>query len=223
MCLGLACYVDLFPLYLLPALALMGNGRKTILSCLITLAVLISASLFLFGSSWVRACYFVVATMDGELRPNTGLVWYLFTEMFDHFLPFFRFFIHVHLLLYPVPLFVKLQHRPLFLCWMLYALLAVFHPFTTLSSTAVLLLLLPLFLDLFPGIQFKFIIVNALIYISCLAPILWNMWIYQGGGNANFYFALTIAHAITQAVIITSSLSTEITHHYRRKHNLPIE
>eukprot|EP00007_Cunea_sp_BSH-02190019_P005969 CAMPEP_0174245588 /NCGR_PEP_ID=MMETSP0417-20130205/39797_1 /TAXON_ID=242541 /ORGANISM="Mayorella sp, Strain BSH-02190019" /LENGTH=313 /DNA_ID=CAMNT_0015325389 /DNA_START=32 /DNA_END=970 /DNA_ORIENTATION=+ len=75
MCLGLACYVDLFPLYLLPALALMGNGRKTILSCLITLAVLISASLFLFGSSWVRACYFVVATMDGELRPNTGLVW----------------------------------------------------------------------------------------------------------------------------------------------------
>jgi GPI transamidase subunit PIG-U len=27
-CLGVACYIDLFPLYLLPAFAVMGNGRK---------------------------------------------------------------------------------------------------------------------------------------------------------------------------------------------------
>jgi GPI-anchor transamidase subunit U len=194
-----------------------------VLACVLTVASLVGVSVYLFGGTWLRACYFVVATMDGELRPNTGMVWYLFTEMFDHFLPFFRFFIHLHLFMYPVPLLLKLRHRPLFLCWMLFALLCVFHPFTTVSSTALLLLLLPLFGDLIPGIQFKFIIANALVYISCLAPILWNMWIYQGGGNANFYYALTLAHGLTLAVVIINTLTTEVTSHYRRKYNLPMQ
>jgi len=62
-----------------------------------------------------------------DLTPNTGLWWYFFTEMFDHFRPFFlmvfsvcfplvpgsrhKFTIsQVHLLIYVVPICIKFQY-----------------------------------------------------------------------------------------------------------------
>jgi len=62
-----------------------------------------------------------------DLTPNTGLWWYFFTEMFDHFRPFFLVvfsvsicarkpfvlthscFLKIHLLIYVVPMCIKFQ------------------------------------------------------------------------------------------------------------------
>ncbi|EEB95213.1 hypothetical protein MPER_05854, partial [Moniliophthora perniciosa FA553] len=40
------------------------------------------------GTTWIPQTWGASLTLP-DLTPNTGLWWYFFTEMFDHFRPFF--------------------------------------------------------------------------------------------------------------------------------------
>lgn len=44
-----------------------------------------------------------------DLTPNPGLWWYFFTEMFDHFRPFFLVVFSMHLLIYVLPVCIKFR------------------------------------------------------------------------------------------------------------------
>lgn len=48
----------------------------------------------------------------------------------------------------------------------------------------------------------SFIAVNMFIYCSILAVFFWYWWIYQGSGNANFYYALTLVFAAAQIILV---------------------
>lgn len=97
------------------------------------LAVFLVALFLLLGSSWkvsgtgsfFRSTYWslYVATATGSclvdgpshrltfesLRPNVGLYWYLCTEMFDFFRPFFTSFLQLHVFFYPLPVFIRFR------------------------------------------------------------------------------------------------------------------
>lgn len=42
-----------------------------------------------------------------------------------------------------------------------------------------------------------------LICSSFLAPVFWQLWIYAGSANANFFFAITLAYSTAQVFIIS--------------------
>lgn len=46
------------------------------------------------------------------------------------------------------------------------------------------------------------IFVAGILTITCIAPILWHFWVYQGSGNPNFFYALTLVYAAMQILLI---------------------
>lgn len=44
-----------------------------------------------------------------DLTPNVGLVWYFFTQVFEHFRAFYLMVFQVNLLVYVVPLILSLR------------------------------------------------------------------------------------------------------------------
>uniref|UniRef100_A0A915Q5L7 Uncharacterized protein n=1 Tax=Setaria digitata TaxID=48799 RepID=A0A915Q5L7_9BILA len=47
---------------------------------------------------------------------------------------------------------------------------------------------------------------GALSATIVLAPIMWQMWIVTGSGNANFYFAATLTYSVAQIFLLTDLL-----------------
>lgn len=66
------------------------------------------SSFIVGGWGWMRQTWGASLTLP-DLTPNPGLWWYFFTEMFDHFRPFFLMVFSVHLCLYVAPICIKFQ------------------------------------------------------------------------------------------------------------------
>lgn len=43
-----------------------------------------------------------------DLTPNVGIFWYFFMEVFDRFIPYFLFVMHIHPCIYVVPIFLRM-------------------------------------------------------------------------------------------------------------------
>ncbi|KAI0688905.1 GPI transamidase subunit PIG-U [Earliella scabrosa] len=127
-----------------------------------------------------------------DLTPNPGLWWYFFTEMFDHFRPFFLMVFSVHLLIYVVPICIKFQHDILYAAFILIGVLALFKPYPTLSDPGLFLSMFSLFPEVYPYLRHP--IVTGLIHLhaSLLLPLFNSLWLRQGTGNANFFYASTL-------------------------------
>ncbi|KYQ96817.1 GPI transamidase subunit PIG-U family protein [Tieghemostelium lacteum] len=142
-----------------------------------------------------------------DLTPNIGLFWYYFIEVFDHFRNFFLFIFQYHIFIYTIPLGFRLKGHPLFYLWVLCAIIATFKSYPALGDTALHISLLPLLYEPLKGVRYSFIVVVVGIYVTVLAPILWQMWIYQGTGNANFYYTINLVFTLSQVLLIVDSLS----------------
>lgn len=51
--------------------------------------------------------------------------------------------------------------------------------------------------------QQVFISAVTIIVTTALAPILWDLWIYWGSANANFYFGTSLAFITAQIFLLT--------------------
>lgn len=80
-----------------------------------------------------------------DLQPNIGLFWYFFTEMFDHFRYMFLITFQMNaIILYLIPLSLKLRKEPLLLSIVLIALAAIFRSYPSLGDVSFYLALLPI-------------------------------------------------------------------------------
>jgi len=130
------------------------NKRTSIITMLITfvsiLAALFATSYYIMGSwSFLRNTIGFILTVP-DLRPNIGLYWYFFTEMFEHFWWLFiaSFQINVSLL-YIVPLALRLRHDPMLLAFSYLALAAIFKSYPCIGDVGFYISLLPLWKHLF--------------------------------------------------------------------------
>lgn len=119
-CLAFASYLSLYPaLLFIPTCLLLSDikpvSKFKIWSSAITafafalFAILYGNFLWLGSFNFVSASYSIVILMT-ELTPNVGLWWYFFTEMFEDFRNFFLGVFQLHLLIYLVPLCIKLRY-----------------------------------------------------------------------------------------------------------------
>ncbi|KAL1695025.1 GPI transamidase subunit PIG-U [Schizophyllum commune] len=154
----------------------------------------VTSALVAGGWSWVPQTWGVSLTLP-DLTPNPGLWWYFFTEMFDHFRPFFLMVFSVHLLIYIAPLCIKFQHDMLYAAFLLIGVLGTFKAYPTLSDPGLYLSMHALFPEVYP--HFRHPIVTALLHLhaALLMPMFHHLWLAQGTGNANFFYASTLVFA----------------------------
>lgn len=202
--------------------------NRKILSVLCTVTVFTSAMAGIFyistiiSNDWrfLRSVYVVILTVT-DLRPNIGLFWYFFTEMFEHFRLLFIFSFQLNAtLLYLAPLSLRFHKNPMLLATSLTALIAVFKSYPCLGDVGFYLSLLPMWKHLYSKMQQAFIILCALIVTSVLGPTVWYLWIYSRSANANFYFGVTLAFATAQIFLITDLLFAYIKREFSLKRGL---
>ncbi|XP_063216550.1 phosphatidylinositol glycan anchor biosynthesis class U protein isoform X2 [Bacillus rossius redtenbacheri] len=156
-----------------------------------------------------------------DLRPNIGLFWYFFTEMFEHFRPLFVCAFQINAAaLYAASLALRLHAEPMLLAASLTALSAVFRSYPGLGDVGFYLALLPMWKHLFNYMQQGFVVGCFFLITSVLAPIVWHLWIYSRSANANFYFGVTLAFATAQIFLITDILFAYIKREFSLYHGL---
>ncbi|KAI0076317.1 PIG-U-domain-containing protein [Panus rudis PR-1116 ss-1] len=143
------------------------------------------------GWSWVEQSWGSVFMLP-DLTPNPGLWWYFFTEMFDHFRPFFLMVFSVHLLIYVVPLCLKFQHDILYVIYLLTGILGTFKPYPTLADVGLFLSLTALFPETYPYLRQPIVTTLLHLHSALLLPLFHHLWLAQGTGNANFFYASTL-------------------------------
>ncbi|KAJ3553452.1 hypothetical protein NP233_g12640 [Leucocoprinus birnbaumii] len=161
---------------------------------LYTAVLSVASTVIVGGIQWIPQTWGATLTLP-DLTPNTGVWWYFFTEMFDHFRPFFLMVFSVHLLIYVVPMCIKFQYDPLYATFLLLGVLGTFKAYPTLSDPGLFFSALSIFPEVHPYLRHP--IVTALIHLhaALLMPLFNHLWLNTGTGNANFFYASTLVFA----------------------------
>ncbi|KZO98915.1 PIG-U-domain-containing protein [Calocera viscosa TUFC12733] len=170
------------------------------------MAAFVGASTFVAGSwGWVLQTWGATVMLP-DLTPNPGLWWYFFTEMFDHYRPFFLLTFSLHPLIYVAPICLKFQHDPLFAFFLLQGIISTFKSYPTLSDAGLYVSLIGLFPELYP--YFRHPLVTGLLHLhaAVLLPLFHYLWLDAGTGNANFFYASTLVFGLANGATIVDSL-----------------
>ncbi|KAJ3680643.1 hypothetical protein LUZ60_016921 [Juncus effusus] len=232
----MATHFTLYPIILIiPVILLLGFGpdapsfkilkrkrfswRPVILFIFWTLIwasyVLILSSISLKGvgglNEMFKKTYGFILTVE-DLSPNIGIFWYFFAEVFEFFRDFFLIVFHVNILFIVLPLAIRLKNRPVFLAFVYTAISAMLKSYPSVGDSALYLGLLGLFASELSDMQFSLFLFFGYIGVILLSPVMHNLWIWRGTGNANFYFATGLAYACLQTVLIVESVTSMLKH-----------
>ncbi|KAJ2866731.1 hypothetical protein GGI22_001212 [Coemansia erecta] len=178
-----------------------------------------------FGMQYFTATFdFVLRVAD--LQPNVGLFWYFFIEIFDEFRMFFFVVFQLTALAFAVPVAWRFRADPLFAATMLVGIISALKSYPSWGDLALFLGLLPIFEELFKYMQYMFLSANMLLYGIGLAPVFWHLWIEQGSGNANFFYAATLVYVFGQITLLfdlgSAMLRRELDIHHPETRTRPV-
>ena len=226
--LALASLLSLYPIVQLPVLLASAHTFRKLPSTLATFAVvlcvLFMASRAIAGGEFV-SCTVGCHTRFLDLKPNIGLWWYLMTEMFDHFQSFFLATFQLNAFLHVIPLCVKFlptnvssfyRDDLIFTSFIIQSLVNILKPYPTLSDlalfTSVGYALLPKLSSHAPHISnnLKILYTYGGSFLLLITPTVYSLWMVQGSGNANFYFASICAVILLQMVGIVTAIKLKL-------------
>ncbi|KAI7829949.1 GPI transamidase subunit PIG-U, partial [Kickxella alabastrina] len=210
---AVATHLSLYPVMLIAPICLMTfhlsqrnfkQQKQTLVSSIIlTLGKFILAlfALHLSFAALYGAEYFS-ATFDftlrvADLQPNVGLFWYFFIEIFDEFRSFFFVVFQLTALAFAVPVTWRFRNDPLFGAAMLVGVISALKSYPSWGD-----LRFSLGFCLSKYLQYTFLSANLLLYGVGLAPVFWYLWIEQGSGNANFFYAATLVYVFGQITLL---------------------
>ncbi|XP_041975446.1 phosphatidylinositol glycan anchor biosynthesis class U protein [Aricia agestis] len=180
--------------------------------------IFISAYIMNGSYNYVYNTYGFILSVP-ELKPNIGVFWYFFTEMFEHFRLLFVCAFQINALaLYVVPLTLRFRKEPVLLATVLIVLSTIFRSYPCAGDVGFYMALIPMWKHLFSFMQQKFTVACAFIITSALGPTVWHLWIYSGSANANFFFGVTLSFATAQIFLITDLLFAYIKREFTLKH-----
>lgn len=228
-CLALASFIFVQPMvFLVPLVILLSYHRRQglnqdhfklisllpVLIYCIWLVSLLGFSYLAAGQNWdfLQFYYFYYSLSD--LTPNIGLFWNLFINVLKNYPAIFYFVFHTLLLFIPIPLALKFRSEPYLLLALVMIFGIILKPYPTLSDVALLVPFAPLLSYLYPYLSHALILVLVPLFGFCAFPINYYWWIYQGSGNANFYYATTLVTNMSLGVLglalIKAQLAYEI-------------
>ncbi|KAI9470179.1 hypothetical protein LPJ78_002976 [Coemansia sp. RSA 989] len=209
---AIAAHLSLYPAMLIAPISLIAasnNGvvlnRSRVLLAVLKFAIAVGllhlVFVALFGAEYFTATVdFTLRVVD--LQPNMGLFWYFFIEIFDEFRSFFIVVFQLTALAFAVPVSWRFRHDPLFASVMLVGIISALKSYPAWGDLALFLSLLPVYADLLKYLQYTFMSANLLLYGIGLAPVFWYLWIDQGSGNANFFYAATLVYEFGQISLL---------------------
>nr|ACO12268.1 Phosphatidylinositol glycan anchor biosynthesis class U protein [Lepeophtheirus salmonis] len=214
--LAIPAYLNLYTIMLLVPLVFSLSSTSTlrefvktgiIFICFLTGLLLWSYSVS--GSNFIHSVYGFILTVP-ELTPNMGLFWYFFTEMFEHFRLFFICTFQVNVFIYLIPLSIKLRKEPYLLSLTLLSLISIFKSYPSYGDVGFYLSLLSASLHLVPFMKQTFFVANMLLVTTVFGPILFQLWIYNGSANANYFFAINFVFGTAQIFLVTDVLFAQV-------------
>lgn len=155
----------------------------------------------IFGTHYFSAT-FGFALRVADLQPNVGLFWYFFTEIFDEFRAFYITVFHLSALAFAVPVTWRFRKDPLFAAAFLTGIISTVKAYPSWADLSLFLGTLPLFEPLLKYMRYTFLAGNLIVYGVVLAPVFWYLWIEQGSGNANFFYAATLVYGFGQITLL---------------------
>ncbi|XP_076809869.1 GPI-anchor transamidase component PIGU-like [Clavelina lepadiformis] len=224
--LALATYESLYPIVLLFAAALCYYKYQktswTIYTCMLltTLCFLMWLSLlFVIAYLHDESLESIVSHYSFILRvpdqtPNVGVFWYFFTEVFDHFQSFFLCVFQLNVIVFSIPMSIKLRSHPVCLSFILIGIVAALKSYPSLGDAGLWLSILPLWSHTFKYLRMAIVTSIMLITTAIVCPVMWNLWIGARSANANFFFASSLAYTTAQVLILTDVLLAYLKWHY---------
>ncbi|CAJ0596328.1 unnamed protein product [Cylicocyclus nassatus] len=205
--LSLSSSLSLYPVVILASVLLrfpsLQERINAVLGLIIGFCVFTGLNWLLNGMKWnfIEDTYGFILKVD-DLTPNVGLVWYFFTQVFEHFRTFYLAVFQINLLVYVVPLLLSLRNDAHLHLVVSLLLVAVFSSYPTLNDASVYLALLPMLEKYHKYPRYTLVVCGAIVTCVVLMPVMWHMWIVAGSGNANFYFAVTLIYNVAQIYLM---------------------
>ncbi|KAJ1994859.1 hypothetical protein H4R33_000093 [Dimargaris cristalligena] len=224
---AVASYISFYPIMLLfPIGVLLINNQPNYKPILMrslgafagSLVGLLSLSYMIVGSFACLTSPLNVILLVTDLTPNLGVYWYFFIEMFDHFRSFFLIAFQMHTFIFAIPVTIRFKNQPLFAAIIILGIMTLFKSYPSIGDMSLLLGLIPLYHELFKYMRYGFVLINAMIYALVLAPLFWHLWIYQGSGNANFFYAATLVYAASQILLVVDLTKAQIKRELNRQY-----
>ncbi|KUF79618.1 Phosphatidylinositol glycan anchor biosynthesis class U protein [Phytophthora nicotianae] len=185
MCVAVGTYLSVYPFFLMiPIVLLLRSVKDSSLVSLVETYV------------WV-AKY-------SDLTPNIGIFWYFFMEVFDRFIPYFLFVLHLHPVIYIVPIYLRLAHRPQAYACALIGIFSLFQAYPSFGDFGFFLSMLAMHPKTIMTIENRFVYVLGLGVATCMLPVMWFLWLFPASGNANFFYNQTLVYQIFNTQIITA-------------------
>lgn len=54
--------------------------------------------------------------------------------------------------------------------------------------------------------RYTFFAVSVILYATLLGPAFYQLWIYAGSGNANFFYAITLVWSLGLSILVADSI-----------------
>ncbi|KAG2660636.1 hypothetical protein PVAP13_1KG456500 [Panicum virgatum] len=124
--------------------------------------------------------------------------------VFHFFRSFFLIVFNMNIPFMVLLLAIRLKHPPCFLAYVYTAIVAMLKSYPSVFWT--------LFANELAEMQFTFFLFFGYIGVSLLSPVMHNLWIWRGTGNANFYFATGLAYTCLQTVLVVECVGSTIKH-----------
>ncbi|KAI9912372.1 hypothetical protein PsorP6_006592 [Peronosclerospora sorghi] len=242
MCVAMGTYLSVYPIFLmLPILLLLrsietdktvssktrGVGAKLAAKGLMIFTIWMSVLLYLSwslngGWGFLTETYVWVARYS-DLTPNIGIFWYFFMEVFDRFIPYFLLVMHLHPVIYVVPIYLRLAHRPQAYACALIGLFSLFQAYPCFGDFGFFLSMMALHPKTIMSKCFNlcFDMTHDLVLTStpCLIRLTLRSnrksirvrdWFGSrnvhaaSSGNANFFYNQTLVYQIFHSQLITA-------------------
>lgn len=192
----LACNNIYFGTLIIPIALYRRNN--TIPIFLTAVATLLMTSYFLMDNSWrFLSAVYLFSLKIQDLTPNIGILWYFFTEMFEHFLSFYTWIAQINAFVHAIPLSIYLRESPYFALYVISLVSTILQPYPSLALIGLLTSLLPQWQELISSMKRGLFINCSALTCMALLPVFWHLWIVMGTANANFYFGVTLAFSTT--------------------------
>ncbi|KAF1779081.1 GPI transamidase subunit PIG-U [Phytophthora cactorum] len=214
MCVAAGTYLSVYPFFLMvPIVLLLRSVKESSLKsigikCLVVFGVWLGLLFYLSwnltgGWEFLEETYAWVAKYS-DLTPNIGIFWYFFMEVFDRFIPYFLFVMHLHPVIYVVPIYLRLAHRPQAYACALIGIFSLFQAYPSFGDFGFFLSMLALHPKTIMTIENRFVYVLGLGVATCMLPVMWFLWLFPASGNANFFYNQTLVYQIFNTQIITA-------------------
>lgn len=204
--LTLASIDRFYPIQLIVPILSLANSKARYLGCLTFWITALIGACHTLGISAVSLIENWNVIWDlSEYEPGLNYSWYMLIELFDHFREFFIKIIQVQMFCYVIPLMMRFD-AAIALKYLI-PIIYIFSPYSSISDVALLISMLPLY---HPGRRQFFALLVIITSVS-LCPIMWYLWAGSMAGNANFYFATSLAVITGSILLIHDSLFAQLT------------